>query len=268
MSIENEGPVKIETQLPNENRLSSHKDTTFSALPSDVLAASTRDTLKGIEQQQAHELHPGFMENHYEVQKRLWTWFRQKIDFINNKHEKVLYAEDKPFKLKEDFRIYEDEKKMKELLTITTDNIFDDWATYKVVDPQVQETIGMLKRNMLKSYFIDEWKFLSPEGDEIGYIRERSKKKAFFSRLLGYPPPDYTIITKDGQEAASLKQHFRWFHTEYSMDIPEEKPPLDRRLLMGMTTLIGGVENKIDQKRAYNTVSMNSQFQTPSILSN
>ena len=47
----------------------------------------------------------------------------------------VLYSKQKAFKLKEDIRIYSDERGTNELLTIKARQIVDFGATYDVVDP-------------------------------------------------------------------------------------------------------------------------------------
>jgi len=68
----------------------------------------------------------------------------------------VLYSKQKAFKLKEDFRVYSDERQVEELLTIKTLQILDINAMYYVRDATTGEIVGAIKRKGLKSIVKDE----------------------------------------------------------------------------------------------------------------
>src|SRR4051812_28787737 len=97
--------------------------------------------------------------------------------------ELYAYSKMKAFKLKEDIRLYSDDKMTTELLTIKARQIIDLGATYDVVDPR-QGKVGALRRKALKSIVRDEWAILDTSDREIGLIQEDSTGLAIVGRLV------------------------------------------------------------------------------------
>ncbi len=166
----------------------------------------------------------------------------------------VLYSEQKAFKLKEDIRIYSDERKTNELLTIKARQIVDFGATYDVVDPQTNSHVGALRRKGLKSMLRDEWLFLDPQGQEIGVIGEDRMILAILRRILGLVrlvsylsclfPQKYTV-SMWGQPVASFKQHFNPFVLKYTLDLSQDyEKRFDRRLAIAAGILLCAIERR------------------------
>jgi uncharacterized protein YxjI len=156
----------------------------------------------------------------------------------------LLYSKQKAFKLKEDFRIYTDERQVEELLTIKTPQILDIGATYNVQDATTGEPVGAIRRRGIKSIFKDEWIFLSNEATEIGKLKERSVLGAIASRFINLIPQTYVISSADGRTLAEIKQHFNPFVLKYSMTILEPEGPIDRRLLISSGILLAAIEQR------------------------
>ena len=87
----------------------------------------------------------------------------------------VLYSEQKAFKLREDIRLYSDETKAEELITISARSIIDFSAAYDVVDATTGERVGALRRKGLSSILRDEWLILDVDEIELGRINECSE---------------------------------------------------------------------------------------------
>ena len=192
----------------------------------------------------AKQLHPAFQHNHYLLRKKVFKLFGEAFHVYDEYGNVILYSKQRPFKLREDFRVYSDETQAQELLTIKTPSIVDFGATYNVQDATTGEAIGAIKRKGLKSIFKDEWLFFSNEGQEIGKLAEGSMMRAFLSRRFNLIPQTYVVTSADGRTITEVKQHFNPFVLKYTMTIPEANPSIDRRLLISAGILLAGIERR------------------------
>ena len=120
------------------------------------------------------ELHSSFGHNYYLFRRKVFKIFGGAFHVYDENGMILFYSKQKAFKLKEDFRVYADERQMEELLTIKTPQILDIGATYNVVDATTGEAVGAIRRKGIKSIFKDEWVFLSVDGEDIGKLTDRS----------------------------------------------------------------------------------------------
>jgi len=190
------------------------------------------------------ELHSAFQHREYLFRRKVFKLFGGAFHVYDENRNLLFYSKQKAFKLREDFRIYSDERQTEGLLTIKTPQILDFGATYNVHDTTTGEDVGAIKRKALKSIFKDEWIFLSNKGQEIGKLTERSIARALLSRYINLIPQTYVIISEDGREIAEIKQHFNPFVLKYSMTILESEPSIDRRLLVAAGVLLAGIERR------------------------
>jgi len=190
------------------------------------------------------ELHSAFKHNYYLLRRKVFKLFGGAFHAYDENGILLLYSKQKAFKLKEDFRVYTDERQVEELLTIKTPQILDIGATYNVQDATTGEPVGAIRRRGIKSIFKDEWIFLSNEATEIGKLTERSVLGAIVSRFINLIPQTYVISSADGRTIAEIKQHFNPFVLKYSMTILEPEGPIDRRLLISSGILLAGIERR------------------------
>jgi uncharacterized protein YxjI len=194
--------------------------------------------------QEQKELHPAFMHNYYLFRKKVFKIFGGAFHAYDENGMVILYSRQKAFKLREDFRVYTDERQMDELLTIKTPQILDIGATYNVMDATTGQAVGSIRRKFLKSIVKDEWTFLSSDGNEIGTLAESSILAALASRFINLIPQTYTITSADGRTIAEIKQHFNPFVLKYSMSIFASEVPIDRRLLISAGILLAAIEGR------------------------
>ena len=189
-------------------------------------------------------LHPAFQHNQYLFRRKVFKLFGGAFHVYDEKGVLLLYSQQKAFKLREDFRIYSDESKSQELLTIKTPQILDIGATYNVQDGTNAENVGAIRRKGIKSIVKDEWLFLSNDGREIGKLTESSLAGALLSRFINLVPQAYVIATADGREIAKIQQHFNPFVLKYTMTINDPAVSFDRRLLVAAGVLLAGIERR------------------------
>ena len=192
----------------------------------------------------AKKLHPAFQHNYYLFRRKVFKMFGGAFHVYDESGNLLFYSKQKAFKLREDFRVYSDERQVEELLTIRTPQILDFGATYNVQDATTGEAIGAIRRKGMKSIIKDEWIFLSNESQEIGRLTESSMAGALLSRFINLIPQKYVIVSADNREVAEIEQHFNPFVLKYSMTIVEPEPSIDRRLLISSGILLAGIERR------------------------
>jgi len=158
----------------------------------------------------------------------------------------VLFSEQKMFKLREDIRVYADENKAREVLSIKARQIMDFSAAYDVMDSELNQKVGALRRKGLRSILRDEWEVLDANDNLKGLLFEDSMGLALLRRLvLGNWLPQNYDITFGSTRVADLRQNFNPFRYELNLDFSMDTiNQLDRRLGIAASILLAAVEGK------------------------
>jgi hypothetical protein len=169
-----------------------------------------------------------------------------KFRFYDPAGRLVMFSEQKMFRLKEDIRIYGDESKSQEVLSIKARQIMDFSAAYDVVDTEMNQKVGALRRKGWSSLVRDEWEVLDASDNVVAKLFEDSVALALLRRLLlgSWLPQNYDIATGETR-LADLKQRFNLFR--YEMDVDFSMDPssrLDRRIGIAAAVLLATVEGK------------------------
>jgi len=158
----------------------------------------------------------------------------------------VMFSEQKMFRLREDIRVYSDESKTQEVLSVKARQIVDFSAAYDVVDTALNQKVGALRRKGLRSLLRDEWEVLDASDNIRGLLFEDSVGLALLRRLiLGSWLPQNYDITFGETRVADLKQNFNLFRYELNLDFSMDMSHmLDRRLGIAAGILLAAVEGK------------------------
>jgi uncharacterized protein YxjI len=158
----------------------------------------------------------------------------------------VMFSEQKMFRLREDIRVYGDEDKMQEVLSIKARQIMDFSAAYDVVDTALNQKVGALRRKGWSSMLRDEWEVLDANDHVIGRLFEDSMGMALLRRLLlGSLLPQNYDISLGETRVADLKQRFNLFRYELDLDFSmDPSQRLDRRIGIAAGILLAAVEGK------------------------
>jgi uncharacterized protein YxjI len=169
-----------------------------------------------------------------------------KFRFYDPAGRLVMFSEQKMFKLREDIRVYADENKSQEVLSVKARQIMDFSAAYDVVDTAMNQKVGALRRRGLQSILRDEWEVLDANDNVIGKLFEDSVGLALLRRLLlgSLLPQNYDIAFGETR-VADLKQNFNLFRYELNLDFSMDTTQrLDRRLGIAAGLLLAVVEGK------------------------
>jgi uncharacterized protein YxjI len=169
-----------------------------------------------------------------------------KFRFYDPAGRMIMFSEQKMFRLREDIRVYSDESKTQEVLSIKARQIVDFSAAYDVVDTAMNQKVGALRRKGLRSILRDEWEVLDANDNTIGQLFEDSVGMALLRRLLlGSLLPQNYDITVGPTRVADLRQNFNLFRYELNLDFSMDiSHLLDRRVGIAAGILLAAVEGK------------------------
>lgn len=186
-----------------------------------------------------------FEHSTYLVRRKILKLFGAAFHIYDPAGNVVFYSKLKAFKMKEDIRVYTGEDMQEEVLVIQARKILDFSAAYDVVDPTIDEKVGVLKRKGFKSIMKDEWIFMDASDQEIGLIKEDSTFFALFRRFISsiIPQTYHGYIGND--LVCTFKQNFNPFVMKINLDFsPDPGTLLDRRLGIAAAVLLTAIEGK------------------------
>jgi hypothetical protein len=158
----------------------------------------------------------------------------------------VMFSQQKMFKLREDIRVFSDENKSQEVLSIKARQIIDFSAAYDVVDSVMNQKVGTLRRKGWSSMLRDEWQVLDANDNQLGVLFEDSMGLALLRRFLlgSWLPQNYDIAFGE-KRVADLKQNFNLFRYELNIDFSmDTAKQLDPRLGIAAGILLAAVEGR------------------------
>jgi uncharacterized protein YxjI len=190
-------------------------------------------------------MNPIFQHSSY-LLKRQAIALTGKFRFYDPLGNLVMFSEQKMFKLREDIRVYSDESKSQEVLSIKARQFLDFSAAYDVVDTTMNQKVGVLRRKGLRSILRDEWEVLDANDSVKGLLFEDSIGLALLRRfLLGNWLPQNYDLTVGQTRVADLRQNFNLFRYELNLDFSMDTAhQLDRRLGIAAGILLAAVEGK------------------------
>jgi hypothetical protein len=189
--------------------------------------------------------HPAFSVDRYLVRRKVLRLIGAGFHFYDANGGLLAFAEMKGFKLKEDLRLFADEGKSRELLSIQARQILDISASYDVTDSTTGEKVGVLQRKGLKSVLKDEWVVKDAMEREIGIIAEDSLLKAIIRRTLFKMLPQSYDVRVGGQAVGSLHQGWNPFVFKLTADWSADGARrFDRRLGLAAAILLSAIEGR------------------------
>ena len=190
-------------------------------------------------------MHNAFQYHQYLLHRQVLA-LTGKFRIYNPDRELVLFSQQKMFSLKEDIRVYTDDRMSEELLWIKARQIIDFSAAYDVVDTAYNQKVGTLRRKGWSSMLRDEWQVLDANDNQVGVMFEDSMGMALLRRfLLGSWLPQNYDITLGETRVADLKQNFNLFRYELNLDFTmDPSQRLDRRLGIAAGILLAAVEGR------------------------
>ena len=190
-------------------------------------------------------MNPIFQHQKYLLKRQVFA-LAGTFRFYDPNGNLVMFSQQKMFKLREDIRVFSDEKKSQEVLSIKARQIIDFSAAYDVVDTEENEKVGTLRRKGWSSMLRDEWQVLDANDNQLGTLFEDSMGLALLRRFLlgSWLPQNYDIAFGE-QRVADLKQNFNLFRYELNIDMSmDTENELDPRLGLAAGLLLAAIEGR------------------------
>lgn len=159
----------------------------------------------------------------------------------------VFYSKQKAFKLKEDIRLYSGEDMQHELMSIKATKVIDFSSSYDVVDTATGEKIGAFRRKGWSSMIQDTWQILTPDGVQIGEIKEDSTALAILRRVVDFGmqilAPQAFHATINGQLVCTYQQNRNPFVRKLTVSFTPGTG-FDHRLGIAAGILLSAIEGR------------------------
>ena len=167
--------------------------------------------------------------------------------WLEDQNKNILgFSKQKMFKLKEDIRVYTDEKMTRELFQIKQQQIIDVWATFAVIDSSTNTTLGYIRRKALMSTFAwDEWDVLDAYKRPVGGIHEE-KGRGLARKFVpgGALIPEKMTLKLNNVPVAEINQDFKIIGDIWELRCMAVPNWFDRRVLLAGLLLMGMMERK------------------------
>jgi hypothetical protein len=186
-------------------------------------------------------------QNIFEFRKQFFKLAGGAFRVYDTNQRLLLFSEQKAFKIREHIRVYSDESKTNEVLSIRTQQVLDISPTFDVVEMPSGEKAGSLKRKGLKSILKDEWEIYDASGSLIGMVEEDSTLFAVLRRFLTNLIPQKYHFNIGGQTCGTFQQQFNPFLYRATMDLSQDTGrQLDRRIALAAGILLLAIEGRQD----------------------
>ena len=186
---------------------------------------------------------PIWFQNAYRIRKKVLTlWNKYWVE--DQRGKRLGFSKQKMFRLKEDIRVYTDEKMKQELFKIKQQQILDIWATFAVVDTRTNATLGYIRRKALASSFIrDEWEVYNAHNQLVGGIYEGTGRGLARKYLPGGSLiPEKMTFTLGNIHVANIDQKFKIIGDIWNLTCTYMPRDFDRRVLLSCMLLMGMIE--------------------------
>ncbi|MFN8855840.1 MAG: hypothetical protein ACK50P_09745 [Planctomycetaceae bacterium] len=162
------------------------------------------------------------MSIEYTIRRRLWSFLNISFDIFGEGGKPIGFSQQKAFKLKEDIRIYTDESRQNERMSIRARQIIDFSAAYDVYDSSTGEKLGALKRKGWSSLIRDSWIVMDTADNEVGKITEDSLLMATLRRFFNFIPQSFHMVDENDNEVATFHGNFNPFVRKLMVNVQDD----------------------------------------------
>ena len=182
--------------------------------------------------------------NSYTIRRKVLKIFGASFHVYDPEGRVVGFSSQKAFKLKEDIRVFTDESKQEEWLSIQARQIIDFSAAYDVVDSREGRKVGAARRKGWSSMVRDSWELLDENDRPVATLLEDSTLMAMLRRFLSnWIPQKFHVEAAGGGIQASLRVRFNPF--VYKLDVEVEPgATVDKHLILAAGVLLAAVEGR------------------------
>jgi uncharacterized protein YxjI len=155
-------------------------------------------------------------QSHYIIKRKFWSIFERVFRVWTGDGQLIMYIKHPIFRLREQFVVFADEAQTRPLMEMRSRQVIAINFSYDITDAQTHQLLGTVQKKGLRSIIRDKFIILDPNGVEIGYAEEQGA--SLLRRFFPWLTSKHAIFV-DGQQAAFIRQKFRFFTKEFTVDI-------------------------------------------------
>ncbi len=183
-----------------------------------------------------------WFQNFYRIRKKVIAITNQ-YWIEDQRGDTIGYTKQKLLAIKEDIRIFTDDRMTTELFRIKQEQVVDMWGTFAVIDSATDVVVGKLRRSALSQVGKDEYHLLDFNGQSVGRVAESSGRGLARKYLPGGGlVPEHVFVEFYGQQVAEIKQQFKVIGDVWEVDCSRMPPQFDRRVLLASMIIMGMIE--------------------------
>lgn len=171
-------------------------------------------------------------QSHYIIRRKFWSVFERVLRVFTGDGQLIMYIQHPLLKLREQFMVHADEARTRPLLRVKSRQVIAINFSYDVFDAQTDQLLGSVQKKGLRSIVRDRFLILDPDGAEIGYAEEQGA--ALLRRFFPILTSKHAIFV-GGQQVAFIRQRFRWFTKEFTVDT--QPSSVDPRFVLAVALL-------------------------------
>lgn len=171
-------------------------------------------------------------QNHYTIKRKFWSVFERVFRVFTADGQLWMYIKHPLLKLREEFVVYADEAQTKPQLLVKSQQMIAINYSFMVTDITTGEVLGTVVKKGLSSIIRDKFIIHDAAGVEIGYAQELGA--SILRRFIPMLTSKHGIFV-DGQQVAFVKQQFRFFTKEFTVDVLPSR--LDPRFVLAVALL-------------------------------
>ena len=182
-------------------------------------------------------------QSQYTIKRKFWSFFERVFRVWTADGQLIMYIKHPLLKLREEFMVYGDEAQTKPLLRVKSKQVIAINFSYEITDAETNQPLGAVQKKGLKSILRDKFIIFDAAGTEIGYAEEQGA--SVLRRFFPWLTSKHAIFTNDGQQVAFIRQIFRFFTKEFTVDVQPSQ--LEPRFVLAVALLALMAEARREQ---------------------
>jgi len=184
-----------------------------------------------VHQGQQGMVHAALMHPILTVKRPFWSLLGRKFRIYAPDGSLVAFVKHPIFKLRQEYTIFTDESETVPLMHVKARQVIGFNINFDVFDAASGQMVGSIRRKGLKSIFRDTFELLGPGDQIVGMCEEEGAAllRRIFPILLGK-----WKIELQGQLIGQIRQVFRFFVKEFTLDLSQNQNRMDPRFAIAL----------------------------------
>jgi len=175
--------------------------------------------------------HAAFMHPVLTVKRPFWSLLGRKFRVYAPDGSMVAFVKHPIFKLRQEYTIFTDESETVPMMHVKARQVIGFNINFDVFDAASGQMVGSIRRRGLKSIFRDTFDLLGPGDQVVGLCEEEGA--AFLRRIFPILLGKWKIELQ-GQIIGQIKQVFRFFVKEFTLDLSQNQNRMDPRFAIAL----------------------------------